>query len=54
MEQDDLNSYNYDEVMSYVSRFADPYVEFNVETIDDLDNNRRFLVFNINEFEEKT
>lgn len=48
----DFNSYSYDDVKSFVSTFADPYVEFSMETVRDDEKEKTFLLFTINEFEE--
>jgi predicted HTH transcriptional regulator len=48
----DISTFNYDNVKSFVSEFADPYVEFFMEVITDEKDNKKFLVFTINEFNE--
>lgn len=52
MAEADLNSFTYDLVKSHVSEFADPYVEFSMETVKDEENGKAFLIFTINEFDE--
>jgi predicted HTH transcriptional regulator len=52
INEDDLNSFDYDDVKSHVARFADPYVAFSMEIIEDEDDGKKFIVFTIKEFEE--
>jgi predicted HTH transcriptional regulator len=48
----DLATYSYDDVKSFISPYADPYVEFSMDIVKDEEENKKFLVFTIQEFEE--
>jgi hypothetical protein len=52
MNEADISTFNYDNVKSYVSEFADPYVEFYMEVVVDEKNGKKFLAFSINEFDQ--
>jgi len=50
MTGDDLETWNYDEVASFVSEFADPFVDFSMERV--LDGQKTFLLITISEFKD--
>jgi len=50
MKIEHLDTWSYDDVASYVSEFADPFVEFSLENID-IDS-KTFLLITISEFRE--
>lgn len=52
MSESALNSFDYDNIKSHVARFADPYVTFHMEVVEDESENKKFIVFSIREFEE--
>lgn len=52
VSENDINSYNYDDIRSYVARYADPYATFFMEVVNDESEGKKFIVFAIKEFEE--
>jgi hypothetical protein len=52
VKEEDISTFNYDNVKSLVSEFADPFVEFFMEVVTDEKEGKKFLVFTINEFNE--
>lgn len=50
MDLEDADSFNQDDVMDYVNKYADPYVELKVERVEL--NENVFIVIQISEFEE--
>lgn len=50
MNEDDFNTYNIDEVSSFVSSYADPYVKLDLFKLEY--DSKRFVVLKIFEFEE--
>lgn len=51
IEEDHLSSYNYDNVATECSLYADPFVEFTMEDVSD-ESGKKYLVFKVNEFSE--
>lgn len=52
MDDDHLQTFDYDVVSGEVARYADPFVVFTMEPVVDPEENFTFLVFTIQEFEE--
>lgn len=50
MEDADLQTWNYDEVKSFVSEYADPFVEFSLERV--VLQEKTFIVITVSEFFE--
>lgn len=50
MRQEDLNTYDRDTIKDTVGEYADPYVDFSVDT--GLYQDKRFLVITVREFDE--
>jgi predicted HTH transcriptional regulator len=52
MTDEHLSTFNYDHIATEVSRYADPYAIFRMEIVEDSPENKKFLVFTIDEFNE--
>ena len=50
--QEDLEQLNYDLISAEVSKFADPFAVFRMESIPNPEDDTQYLVFTINEFDE--
>lgn len=49
MTEPDYNSYNHDDVSSFVAEYADPYVQFTLQRIEE--QGKKFVIFNVNPFD---
>lgn len=52
VRDDHLSSFKYDNVKSHVALFADPFATFFMKIIEDKVEDKKFIVFSIDEFEE--